>query len=227
MCMWPRVGGAGGSELQGWRTPIVAPTAWQAICPGPWPISPSPSEVHSGAGGLLRAWVAEQLTVLGLPQLVLWGPALGDLHSGGLAVPWSPCGGALQAAEGGPPHGQAGQLHARPVSTLTVHRPARTCPQGGSQGLSALVSVASAPGWERGRSRPFLREAGSRPQAGAGPERPPRYMIMRECWHAVPSQRPTFKQLVEDLDRILTVTSTDVSEGSAGWGQSGMGRALL
>uniref|UniRef100_A0A8C0FER8 Fibroblast growth factor receptor n=1 Tax=Bubo bubo TaxID=30461 RepID=A0A8C0FER8_BUBBB len=36
-----------------------------------------------------------------------------------------------------------------------------------------------------------------------------RYMIMRECWHAVPSQRPTFKQLVEDLDRVLTVTSTD------------------
>ncbi|XP_072850925.2 fibroblast growth factor receptor 3 isoform X2 [Pogona vitticeps] len=35
------------------------------------------------------------------------------------------------------------------------------------------------------------------------------YMIMRECWHAVPSQRPTFKQLVEDLDRVLAVTSTD------------------
>ncbi|MBZ3883225.1 Fibroblast growth factor receptor 3 [Sciurus carolinensis] len=35
------------------------------------------------------------------------------------------------------------------------------------------------------------------------------YMIMRECWHAVPAQRPTFKQLVEDLDRVLTVTSTD------------------
>ncbi|KAM7170662.1 LOW QUALITY PROTEIN: fibroblast growth factor receptor 3-like [Macrochelys suwanniensis] len=35
------------------------------------------------------------------------------------------------------------------------------------------------------------------------------YMIMRDCWHAVPSQRPTFKQLVEDLDRVLTVTSTD------------------
>uniref|UniRef100_A0A8C3LI20 Fibroblast growth factor receptor n=1 Tax=Chrysolophus pictus TaxID=9089 RepID=A0A8C3LI20_CHRPC len=35
------------------------------------------------------------------------------------------------------------------------------------------------------------------------------YMIMRECWHAVPSQRPTFKQLVEDLERVLTMTSTD------------------
>ncbi|KAM9328843.1 fibroblast growth factor receptor 3 [Gastrophryne carolinensis] len=35
------------------------------------------------------------------------------------------------------------------------------------------------------------------------------YMIMRECWHAIPSQRPTFKQLVEDLDRALTVSSTD------------------
>ncbi|XP_072313445.1 fibroblast growth factor receptor 3 isoform X1 [Eucyclogobius newberryi] len=35
------------------------------------------------------------------------------------------------------------------------------------------------------------------------------YMIMRECWHAVPSQRPTFRQLVEDHDRILSMTSTD------------------
>nr|XP_033806922.1 fibroblast growth factor receptor 3 isoform X3 [Geotrypetes seraphini] len=35
------------------------------------------------------------------------------------------------------------------------------------------------------------------------------YMIMRECWHAVPSQRPNFKQLVEDLDRVLSVTSVD------------------
>ncbi|XP_072834971.2 fibroblast growth factor receptor 1 isoform X3 [Pogona vitticeps] len=33
------------------------------------------------------------------------------------------------------------------------------------------------------------------------------YMMMRDCWHAVPSQRPTFKQLVEDLDRILAMTS--------------------
>ncbi|EAW49345.1 fibroblast growth factor receptor 2 (bacteria-expressed kinase, keratinocyte growth factor receptor, craniofacial dysostosis 1, Crouzon syndrome, Pfeiffer syndrome, Jackson-Weiss syndrome), isoform CRA_g, partial [Homo sapiens] len=36
------------------------------------------------------------------------------------------------------------------------------------------------------------------------------YMMMRDCWHAVPSQRPTFKQLVEDLDRILTLTTNEV-----------------
>ncbi|XP_063526408.1 fibroblast growth factor receptor 2 isoform X8 [Pongo pygmaeus] len=35
------------------------------------------------------------------------------------------------------------------------------------------------------------------------------YMMMRDCWHAVPSQRPTFKQLVEDLDRILTLTTNE------------------
>ncbi|XP_018599617.1 fibroblast growth factor receptor 1-A isoform X2 [Scleropages formosus] len=33
------------------------------------------------------------------------------------------------------------------------------------------------------------------------------YMMMRDCWHAVPSQRPTFKQLVEDLDRTLAMSS--------------------
>lgn len=51
---------------------------------------------------------------------------------------------------------------------------------------------------------------------------------MRECWHAVPSQRPTFKQLVEDLDRILTMTSTDVSTSLAGCQQGGAwaGRGL-
>ncbi|XP_063261243.1 fibroblast growth factor receptor 2 isoform X6 [Prinia subflava] len=35
------------------------------------------------------------------------------------------------------------------------------------------------------------------------------YMMMRDCWHAVPSHRPTFKQLVEDLDRILTLTTNE------------------
>ncbi|XP_014328978.1 fibroblast growth factor receptor 1-A-like [Xiphophorus maculatus] len=30
------------------------------------------------------------------------------------------------------------------------------------------------------------------------------YLMMRECWHAVPARRPTFQQLVEDLDRTLS-----------------------
>lgn len=37
-----------------------------------------------------------------------------------------------------------------------------------------------------------------------------RYMMMRECWHAVPSQRPTFKQLVEGLDKVLVAVSEEV-----------------
>lgn len=68
--------------------------------------------------------------------------------------------------------------------------------------------------------RPALRRGSQSPgpalwgrgRADACP--PGSYGIMRECWHAAPSpQRPTFKQLVEDLDRVLTVTSTDVSVG--------------
>ncbi|XP_069095310.1 fibroblast growth factor receptor 2 isoform X9 [Pleurodeles waltl] len=35
------------------------------------------------------------------------------------------------------------------------------------------------------------------------------YTMMTDCWRAVPSQRPTFKQLVEDLDRILTQTTNE------------------
>ncbi|XP_042874314.1 fibroblast growth factor receptor 3-like isoform X2 [Penaeus japonicus] len=35
------------------------------------------------------------------------------------------------------------------------------------------------------------------------------YTIMRECWRYQPTQRPTFKELVEDLDRILTLSSTE------------------
>uniref|UniRef100_A0A3B1K8C5 Fibroblast growth factor receptor n=1 Tax=Astyanax mexicanus TaxID=7994 RepID=A0A3B1K8C5_ASTMX len=36
------------------------------------------------------------------------------------------------------------------------------------------------------------------------------YMMMKDCWHAISSQRPTFKQLVEDLDRILTLATHEV-----------------
>lgn len=35
--------------------------------------------------------------------------------------------------------------------------------------------------------------------------------MMKDCWHAISSQRPTFKQLVEDLDRILTLNTNEVS----------------
>nr|XP_053636300.1 fibroblast growth factor receptor 3-like isoform X3 [Cherax quadricarinatus] len=34
------------------------------------------------------------------------------------------------------------------------------------------------------------------------------YLIMQECWRCQPLQRPTFKKLVEDLDCILTLSST-------------------
>uniref|UniRef100_A0A8C2B8L3 Fibroblast growth factor receptor n=1 Tax=Cyprinus carpio TaxID=7962 RepID=A0A8C2B8L3_CYPCA len=36
------------------------------------------------------------------------------------------------------------------------------------------------------------------------------YMMMKDCWHAISSHRPTFKQLVEDLDRILTLEYLDL-----------------
>uniref|UniRef100_A0A7N8WXS2 Fibroblast growth factor receptor n=1 Tax=Mastacembelus armatus TaxID=205130 RepID=A0A7N8WXS2_9TELE len=37
------------------------------------------------------------------------------------------------------------------------------------------------------------------------------YLMMRDCWHAVPSRRPTFQQLVEDLDRTLSLTANQVT----------------
>lgn len=33
---------------------------------------------------------------------------------------------------------------------------------------------------------------------------------MRDCWHANPHSRPTFSDLVESLDGLLTLSSTDV-----------------
>ncbi|CAG05404.1 unnamed protein product, partial [Tetraodon nigroviridis] len=36
------------------------------------------------------------------------------------------------------------------------------------------------------------------------------YLMMRGCWHAVPARRPTFQQLVEDLDRILSLMANQV-----------------
>uniref|UniRef100_A0A8D3CFY3 Fibroblast growth factor receptor n=1 Tax=Scophthalmus maximus TaxID=52904 RepID=A0A8D3CFY3_SCOMX len=37
------------------------------------------------------------------------------------------------------------------------------------------------------------------------------YLMMRDCWNAVPSRRPTFQQLVEDLDRTLSLMANQVS----------------
>ncbi|CAB1332567.1 unnamed protein product [Coregonus sp. 'balchen'] len=37
------------------------------------------------------------------------------------------------------------------------------------------------------------------------------YMMMRDCWHAVQSHRPTFQQLVEDLDRTLSLMANQYS----------------
>ncbi|XP_062443732.1 fibroblast growth factor receptor 4 isoform X5 [Rhea pennata] len=48
-------------------------------------------------------------------NVVLRNPDVGDLHPGGLPVPWHPRRRALQAAEGRAPHGPAIQLHPRAV----------------------------------------------------------------------------------------------------------------
>ncbi|CAL1679771.1 unnamed protein product [Lasius platythorax] len=51
-------------------------------------------------------------------------------------------------------------------------------------------------------------------RAGHRMEKPPCcsieiYMLMRDCWSYQPNERPTFVELVEDLDRILTITANE------------------
>lgn len=41
---------------------------------------------------------------------------MGNLYPGRVSLPWSPCGGALQAAKGGTPHGKTSRLHPGVVS---------------------------------------------------------------------------------------------------------------
>lgn len=38
-----------------------------------------------------------------------------------------------------------------------------------------------------------------------------RYMLMRDCWSYQPNERPTFGELVQDLDSILTKAANEVS----------------
>ncbi|XP_075774841.1 fibroblast growth factor receptor 4 isoform X5 [Pelodiscus sinensis] len=70
-------------------------------------------------------------------RVVLWDSAVGDLHAGGLPVPRHPSGGALQAAEGRAPHGQALQLHHMSCECR--------CP-GGEEGLLRLTALSCFPG---------------------------------------------------------------------------------
>lgn len=46
--------------------------------------------------------------------------------------------------------------------------------------------------------------------------------MMKDCWHAISSHRPTFKQLVEDLDRILSLNTNEVSAFREVTGHAGL-----
>lgn len=48
-------------------------------------------------------------------KVVIWNPAVGDLHPRGLPVPWNPCGGAVLIAAGRPSDGPAPELPSRAV----------------------------------------------------------------------------------------------------------------
>ena len=52
-------------------------------------------------------------------------------------------------------------------------------------------------------------------ETGYRMEKPPNcpneiYEIMRDCWNEIPYERPTFKQLVEELDEILQYSTKQV-----------------
>lgn len=36
-------------------------------------------------------------------------------------------------------------------------------------------------------------------------------MLMRDCWSYQPNERPMFSELVEEIDRILTITANEVN----------------
>lgn len=60
-----------------------------------------------------------RLCVLLLLQVVVWSPAVGNLHPRRVSVPRGACGGALQAAKGGTSHGETLRMHSGAVSSYT------------------------------------------------------------------------------------------------------------
>ena len=84
------------SFLYGWTLTLVPPESGPSdtIC-----IRPKAS------------WEPSMTPVLLCVQVVVWCVAVGDLHAGRVPIPRHPGGGAVQAAEGGPSHGQTSQLH--------------------------------------------------------------------------------------------------------------------
>lgn len=63
-------------------------------------------------------------------QLVVWSPAVGNIHPGRVSLPGGACGGAVQVAEGGTPHGETSGLHTGVVSESTGSLSASLRPRG-------------------------------------------------------------------------------------------------
>lgn len=88
-------------------------TSKEAPVPYPqWQIMPAGSPTPPQEQGA-RLCTAEPWSCL---QVVIWDPAVGDLHSWGFPVPWHSRGGAVLTATGGPSDGPAPELPSRAVS---------------------------------------------------------------------------------------------------------------
>lgn len=129
----------------------------------------------------MRSWQISLCILSSLVQVVFWCAPLGDLYSRWLSLSRRPCRRAVQIAKGRSPHGPSLHMHPWTVSLYS------DC------FVEELLEIYVG----------FLTSSFSCSLF--------RYMMMRDCWHAAPSQRPTFKQLVEDLDRTLSMTSNQVT----------------
>lgn len=148
-----------------------------------------------------------------LLQVVVRSLAVGDLHPRRVSVPRSPCGGALQAAKGRTPHGETLRLHPGAVSTH-VSTPSANGSVAFKWDVSVLVSLCSGSLITCSCLCVDIDEFLYQKQTCSISNAALcciRYLMMRDCWHAVPSRRPTFQQLVEDLDRMLSLMSNQVT----------------